>query len=422
MRGARQYLVVSALIACSGIACFETVSAAEGIYEPVELRGKEPHDLIETSAEYHDQFVRRSLLHQDPSVEALVRRVGHALTPEPTDEYIDYEFFVIRDPSPNAFAMPNGHIYVHSGMLARLEDSSQLAALLAHEINHVAGHHGIVRFRIKAIDVFDIFLTGGLVAALNSLQFSRELEQEADDRAPQMVAAAGYDPHAMPELMDLLREDFEGLRPRVASAWTTHPEPDARFERSLALVSGMPSTDRDDDLFDAVVRPVRLMTVRDYVHADYPYTAIAVAQSLLERYPDDLELRMLLGDAWRVLGPRSEFAPEDFSDKDKRRNLRQRMLRTRSERTEEQLETEEGRLAMERNLDTARSIYEDLLVRDPGFAPAHRGLGEVYEAMGLSREAAGAYVQYVRQAPEAEDRPVVMGRLTALRDQLIKED
>ena len=422
MRGARQYLLVSAFIAGAGAARFETVSAAEGIYEPVELRGKEPHDLIETSGEYHDQFVRRSLLHQEPSVEALVRKVGYALAPEPTDEYIDYEFFVIRDPSPNAFAMPNGHIYVHSGMLARLEDSSQLAALLAHEINHVAGHHGIVRFRIKPIDVFDIFLTGGLVAALNSLQFSRELEQEADDRAPQMVAAAGYDPHATPELMDLLREDFEGLRPRVASAWTTHPEPDARFERSRALVTGMPEADRDDDLFDTVVRPVRLMTVRDYVHADYPYTAIAVAQSLLERYPNDLELRMLLGDAWRVLGPRSEFAPEDFQDKDKRRNLRQRMLRTRSERTEELLETEAGRLAMERNLDTARSIYEDLLVRDPGFAPAHRGLGEVYEAMGLPREAAGAYVQYVRQAPAAEDRPVVMGRLTALRDQLIKED
>jgi predicted Zn-dependent protease len=422
MRGARRYLFVSGLIACSCIARLETASAVEGIYEPVELRGKEPHDLIETSGEYHDQFVRRSLLHRDPAVEALVRRVGHALAPESEDEYVTYEFFVIRDPSPNAFAMPNGSIYVHSGMLARLEDSSQLAALLAHEISHVAGHHSIVRFRIKPIDVFDIFLTGGLIAALNGLQFSRELEQEADDRAPAMVAAAGYDPHAVPELMDLLREDFEGLRPRVASAWTTHPEPDARFETSRALVAGMPATDRDDDLFDAVVRPVRLMTVRDYVRADYPYTAIAVAQTLLERYPDDLELRMLLGDAWRVLGPRSEFAPEDFSDKDKRRNLRRRMLRTRSERADELLGTEAGRLAMERNLDTARSIYEDLLARDPGFAPAHRGLGAVYEAIGLPREAAGAYLQYVRQAPEADDRSVIMGRLTALRDQLIKED
>ena len=77
----------------------------------------------------------------------LVRRVGHALRPPPSDDYIEYEFFVLRDPSPNAFALPNGHIYVHTGMLARLRDEDQLAALLAHEINHVAGHHGIVDHR-----------------------------------------------------------------------------------------------------------------------------------------------------------------------------------------------------------------------------------------------------------------------------------
>ena len=400
----------------------QAASAAEGIYESVELRGKEPHDLIETAGQYHDQFERRSLLHNDAAVTGLVRNIGHELAPEPTDDYFSYEFFVIRDPSPNAFAMPNGRIYVHTGMLARLEDSSQLAGLLAHEINHVAGHHSVVQFRIKAFDIFDMFLTGGLLALLNQLQFSRDLEQEADDRAPRMLADAGYDPHGVPELMSLLREDFEGLRPRVATIWTTHPDPENRVAQSLVLASAYPAVERDTDAFDAIVHPLRLMTVADYVRDDYPYTAIAVAETLLERYPDDLELRMLLGDAWRVLGPRSEFAPEDFSNRDKRRNLRRRMVRTRSERTERLLETEEGRAAMRLNLETARSVYEDLLVRDANFAPAHRGLGEVYEALDMPREAARAYLQYVRQAEDAEDRPIIMSRLTALRDQLTTEE
>ncbi|MGD8324340.1 MAG: M48 family metalloprotease, partial [Gammaproteobacteria bacterium] len=235
-----------------GDAGFHRVSAAEGIYESVELRGKEPHDLIETADQYHDQFLRRSFLHRDAAIESLVRDIGYALAPEPTDDYFAYEFYVLRDPSPNAFAMPNGRIYIHTGMLARLEDSSQLAALLAHEINHVAGHHSVVQFRIKALDVFDMFLTGGLLALLNQLQFSRDLEQEADDRAPQMLSRAGFDPHAMPELMDLLRQDFEGLRPRIATVWTTHPEPDARYEQSLTLVSGMAVADRDAEAFDKV--------------------------------------------------------------------------------------------------------------------------------------------------------------------------
>lgn len=418
----RAYKLQLASCLLTAVAAADIASAVEGIYESVELRGKEPHDLIETAGQYHDQFVRRSLLHADPAVVGLVREIGHSLAPEPTDEYFSYEFFVIRDPSPNAFAMPNGQIYVHTGMLARLEDSSQLAALLAHEINHVAGHHSVVQFRIKAFDVFDMFLTGGLLALLNNLQFSRDLEQEADDRAPLMLYEAGYDPHAVPELMTLLREDFEGLRPRIATVWTTHPKPDERVVRSFSLVTNMPSVERDAELFDDIVQPLRMMTVRDYIRDDFPYTAIAVAETLLDRYPDDLDLRMMLGDAWRVLGPRNEFAPEDFSNRDKRRNLRQRLRRTRSERTERMLETEEGRQAMRANLETAKSIYEDLLQRDSEYAPAHRGLGEVYEALGMPREAARAYLQYVRQDPDAEDRPVIMGRLTQLRDELAAEE
>jgi len=251
-----RFLLALSVVVLTGIGVrTNPVFAAEGIYETVELRGKERHDLIETAGEYHNQFVRRSLLYADPSVTTLVRDIGFTLAPAATDDYISYDFFVIRDPSPNAFAMPNGNIYVHTGMLARLQDSSQLAGLLAHEINHVAGHHSIVQFRIKPLDVFDIFLTGGLLALLNQLQFSRDLEQEADDRAPQMLLQAGYDPRAMPELMDLLRQDFEGLRPRIATVWTTHPEPDERYNQSLALVARMPAADRDADLFDQIIHP-----------------------------------------------------------------------------------------------------------------------------------------------------------------------
>jgi predicted Zn-dependent protease len=95
-------------------------------------------------------FARRSLLYAGSAIVDLVRRIGHELAPAPTDDYINYEFFVIRDPSPNAFAFPNGPIYIHTGMLARMDDESHLAALLAHEINHAAGHHTILSHRITA--------------------------------------------------------------------------------------------------------------------------------------------------------------------------------------------------------------------------------------------------------------------------------
>jgi len=307
-------------------------------------------------------------------------------------------------------------------MLARLDDSSQLAALLAHEISHVAGHHSIVQFRIKAGQILDMIFTGGAITLFTQLNFSRELEQEADDRAPRMLLDSRYDPHAVPELMLLLAEDFEGVRPRVATVWTTHPDPETRLANSLVIVTNMPDRDRDTRDFDAVVHPLRAMTVRDYINDDYPYTAIAVAQSFIDRYPNDLEFRLLLGDAWRTLGPRSEILPEDITNKEKRRNLRKRYARTRVERVDELLETEEGQAAFAANMQRAQSVYEQILAIDEEYAAAYRGLGEVFEALGRPRDAGRAYLQYVRYAPTADDRSIIMRRLSAIRDQLLEEN
>jgi predicted Zn-dependent protease len=421
MNGMRS--AIAALAAGSAAALLFTAALADGgVFGPLELRGKERHDLIETATEFHGQFERRSLLYNDEAALDLIRRVGYDLAPEPTDDYFKYEFYLIRDPSPNAFAMPNGRIYVHTGMLARLEDSSQLAALMGHEISHVAGHHSIVQYRIKAGQVLDWVFTGGLVSLFSQLRFSRDLEQEADDRAPVMMLDSPYDPHAVPELMALLNEDFEGVRPRVATVWTTHPDPVDRLVKSLVIVGAMPERERDRSDFDAVVYPLRAMTVRDYISDDFPYTAIATAQSFIERYPDNLEFQVLLGDAWRQLGARDEFAPDDFTNKDKRKNLRQRALRTRVERTDKLLETPEGQAAYEANLARAEATYRSVIDRDPDYAPAYRGLGEVYEALDRPRDAGRAYLEYVRQAPNADDRTVIMTRLTAIRDRLAEEN
>lgn len=393
----------------------------KGIYEPVELRRREPNDLIDTAAQYNDMFARRSLLYGDSAVLDLVRRIGHELAPEPTDDYIDYEFFVIRDPSPNAFAFPNGQIYIHTGMLARMADESQLAALLGHEINHTAGHHTILSHRITAKRLAIQVLAGGLGGLMGQLRYSRKLEQEADDRAPFLLQETSYDPHAITELLEILNEDFEGLDPRVATVWTTHPDPEERIEASRVNVAGLPSKPRNPQAFDDVIYSLRVLTVRDYIQDDYPYTAIAVAQRFIDRYPEDLDFRMALGDAQRVLGPRPGALPEDFSKRDARRNLRDRIRRTRDQRTERLLETQEGVENMATNLASARRTYEGILEIDPDYATANRGLGEVYEAEGNDREAARAYLTYVREAPEADDRSVIIGRLTEIRNRLVAE-
>ena len=394
----------------------------KGVYGPLELRKREPNDLIDTANQYLDLFARRSLLYRQPDVLGLVRRVGHEVAPPSTDDYIQYEFYVIRDPSPNAFALPNGSVYVTTGMLARLDDESELAATLAHEINHVAGHHTILSYRITAKRLTIDILGGGLASVMGQLRYSRQLEQESDDRAAVLLADTQYDPHGMTDVLEILNEDFEGLDPRYASIWVTHPDPEARIEASRRNLEGYPTRPRDPAAYDAVMYPLRSLTLRDYVQDDYPYTAIALAETYIRRYPGDLGFRMALGDAERILGPRPEALPEDFDKHDARRNLRDRIRNSRGQRMEELLATPEGQAAMAANLDRARQTYQAILDQDPDYWAAYRGLGEVFEAEGDDREAARAYLTYVREATDAADRPVIIGRLTALRDRLLEED
>ena len=425
-----RYNLAKRLLAAGAALC-ATVAYADGVYEPVPLKDQEQR-LIEESRELNGYFERQSLLYNDPRVVELVAGVGRSLAPPPTDAYIQYRFFVLRDPSPNAFALPNGDIYLHTGMLARLTDTAQLAAILGHEVNHVAGHHGIVQFRstnkklVASMVLTGVFggigsvISTGLAASMYG--FSRELEQEADDHAVGLLLASPYDVHALPEIYGVLARDYDGITPRMPTIWSTHPQLEARAARTREQVAAAPTGRRDTEQFEAVVFPLRTMTIRDYIQDDYPRTAMALATDLAGRYPEHPELVQLTGDAWAAMGALSEIEEEELSNRERSRNANRRLMRTRQEREAQLLETPEGQAALRENLGQARAAYQRALALDESFAPAYRGLGEVAERLDEPRVAAAAYVDYLRKAPDAADRAVIVQRLRTLRDQLRSEE
>ena len=285
---------------------------------------------------------------------------------------------MLRDPSPNAFALPNGHVYVHTGMLARLHDEDQLAALLAHEINHVAGHHGIVDHRatkktaIAGMVLGGLSVWGGLIAVglqTSVFGFSRELEQEADDRAAQVLLASRYDPHALPELLDILGHDYEGLDPRVPTIWSTHPEIQARAgeEPRARGRDAAPRAPRGA-VREHGARPAHADDSR-LRQFDYPRTAIALAESLIERYPSDPQALQLLGDGWQGMGGQAPVDPSALTTSDKKHNRRDHAKKTREQRLAEQLETEEGRASYSAEPRARGGLYRRVLALDPTSRP-----------------------------------------------------
>ncbi|UCF80949.1 MAG: M48 family metalloprotease [Acidobacteriota bacterium] len=427
----RKLLAAVLILALFPLPC---LAAGKGVYEAVELKEREK-SLIETVNEYENLFVRRGYRYDTDELNALIRGIAERLAPEPTDPYIDYRFYVFRNPIPNAFALPDGQVYLHTGMLAVLENEAQLAGLLAHEINHSAGHHSVLSFRSARKKVITSMVLGPLTLGLSDiflilsmLGYSRDLEEEADRRGFEQALDLGYDVREMARFFEILNRDPEGERIRVKTKWSTHPQLQDRADYIRGMVAEREEGVNFGELkveaksYRSVTREVALLTVEDLARADYPRSALYLAKRLVEEDDTEAEAHFLLGEALRALGGRGEISlQEEPTKKEKRKTRIERVVLTRGEREEKRLETEEGRENLRRNLDAAQSAYRRALELDASLAEAHRGLGFALEGLGLYKEAGKELVKYLRARPEALDKEIVMERLKSITENLKKE-
>ncbi len=418
-------------------------SKEKGVYDPVPLKDKE-YSLLDSSREVGDQFQRRGLIYPDPELEAWLMEIGTRLAPDPTDGYQNYRFALFRDPSPNAFALPDGQIYVHTGLLARLENEAQLASLLAHEINHVAGHHGIIAYRSqkkKAVASIFIGIAGAVAGgwgelagallntglAMSVFGYSRALEQEADVHGYELMIKGGYDVREMPKMFEILGQDFEGVQPRMHGKWSTHPDLVVRGQYTAEMAANTPEDvmaglSKGDDDFRFWIRPIALATVRDYILDNFPKTALELAQQLVEEDPQDPDSLIVMGHSYIALGARSEYSVDrPLTDKEKKKQAKIRSKLTRDELAAQAAASPESKANLERNLADAEEAYLIAVELDAYAAEAYLGLGETYLRQERYQESAKAFVKYLKIRPAAPDRTVVMDDLREISQKLKAE-
>ncbi len=179
---------------------------------------------------------------EDPRA-ALVDEVGRRLVRNSDarkSPYVEnFHFHLLRDPKTiNAFALPGGQVFITEGLLNRMDNEAQLAGVLGHEIGHVINRHSaqqmakgqLGQLLTVAVGVGASDDRGGgrnaqMVAAMvnqmGQLHFSREDESEADHYGLHYMAEAGYDPTAMLDVMNILKEASKGASPPEFLA--THP-------------------------------------------------------------------------------------------------------------------------------------------------------------------------------------------------------
>ena len=156
----------------------------------------------------------------DPKLNAYVSEIGRKLLRGLPRRSFRYEFAVVDQTEPNAFALPGGYVFVSRGLLALAIDEDELACVLGHEIVHVNHRHAAAQQGLASRGISMPWVRAGKNAA-----YGRDMERDADKGGQILCAAAGYDPIAMSTfLASLGRAERSQLGyARNASFLDTHP-------------------------------------------------------------------------------------------------------------------------------------------------------------------------------------------------------
>lgn len=186
----------------------------------------------------------------DSAWQSYVNEVGQKLAAVSDRRDIEYYFTVIESDQINAFAAPGGYLYIYTGLLRIMDNEAEMAAVMAHEISHVVGRHGIKRLQ-KAMGfalAYQLAFGGGSSQAVDAAigvgmglmfaGYSRNAEREADNFGIGYMVAAGYDPNGAVTMFEkLAAAGGDGSSNVFEKMSRSHPETVERINNAKAQIT-----------------------------------------------------------------------------------------------------------------------------------------------------------------------------------------
>ena len=383
-----------------------SIELREGELMPAEFVGEEAQFMAAASQEVtqvRSQLKAKTI--NDPTLQAFVDRVGKSLVPKWVDpQQFQFTFTLIEDPSLNAFAMPDGTVVVHSGLVAALENEAQLAAVLGHEIAHATHRHGYRGFKdsqskqqwfglgsmvaglalgAKADNPAMGLVTGlgtniALQAAVNG--HGRKLEDEADVVGLYYMVEAGYDYMEAPEVW------------RVFGKYTQDQSKVSNFFFS-----------------NHSTHAARIKNLTKAINADYraqvPHAKLRTGEDEYRKVAERLSQENAMADfqnqeysrAGRTLAAAVQRNPNDA-------NAQYNLARV--------LWAQGGA----RNAEPVLEALATAVQLDPTLAAPWRDLGVVFYELRDVNRAARAFERYLQLAPDSPDAPKIRAFVRAVRE------
>lgn len=392
-------LGILAVLAAGGVGCQTVDLPSMAVSPPGRFVPEEDERRLWNRArEVQDRIQRSGALYGDPALTEYLNTVARRMAPAfMAQADLSVEVRILKNPSLNAFTLPNGAIYIHSGLLARMENEAQLATLLGHEMAHVIHRHPVRHLRdlenkTGALATFGalvaplaggfgplLYAVGALGMAAAVTGYAQEMETEADREGLAMMMTAGYDPQEATKLFLYLKEWVQEEKKPEPFFFSSHPRLAERIESYQALLGGLPPAPPrsppprvGEEEFRARTHGLLLDNAEMDLYAGRFLQARRSLHAVLARRPRDARAHYSLAESYRRQGG-----------------------------TEERVE--------------AFRFYQAAIALDAGFADPHRGLGVLYHQEGKAAEAARALERYLELAPEAVDRAHVRSLLEEVR-------
>ena len=374
----------------------------EGTIIPAGFVGEEAQFMAAASQEMAQVRAQLKTI-KDPELQAYVERVGRSLVPKWVDpQQFNFTFTLVEDPTLNAFAMPDGTVVVHSGLLAVLENEAQLATVLGHEIAHATHRHGYRGFKsqqkkqmwmglgsaaagIALGSRTDSALAGIAMGVGTNLAMQamvnghgRNLEDEADIIGLYYMVEAGYDYMEAPEVWRVFGRYTKDQSKVSNFFFSNHSTHEARIKNltkeintEYRTVSRAKLKTNEDEYRKVSQQVVQLNTAANFQSQEFARAGKALAAAL-DRNPNDAKAHYDMG---RLLWAQDKEA----------------------------------------NAQQAFDEFGAAIQLDPNFAPAWRDAGLVlYEARQVNH-AAKCFERYLQLVPNAPEAPELRAFLEQMR-------
>jgi len=313
----KHFAIIAALL------CFLVAGCITPHVVPVneELKASQDEQMLWRRVELEQLDINNSgLVYQDPELENYLNRIAATLKANSIAPDFHFQIKVLKDSNLNAFAYPNGVIYIHTGILARMDNEAQLASLLSHEMTHCIHRHSLRVIRslkdrpgyIAAVqqalsrsavaqEFARLLGAAGSMAAVTG--YTRELETEADQIGLDLMAKANYDPKEALKLFEHLKQEIESGETAEPFFFGTHPNVQQRIENAQSWLAGDRQRNearvKNSAEFNRRLQGVLLANVR----LDLRLGRFEVAQKTLEKYlamhPKDAQAYYLFGESYR---------------------------------------------------------------------------------------------------------------------------